>query len=174
MQEGYKVLNFMYPNLFESEFMFNRIAYYLRSIHFDDYFTLWNKLDIRIVHDTDNPDYKYPLEDINNYRDKWIQINGEVKDNHFYISQYELITTILTWYIMHSSNNTLFARIYKFYYKFKRQDNYKLTKADYILPDKYHTIISNILNALGMNLETYVEKKVRYLMSTTTIYDNKK
>ena len=108
------------------------------------------------------------------YKDNWIQINGEVKDEHFYISQYELITTILTWYIMHSVNNTLFARIYKFYYKFKRQDNYKLTKADYILPDKYHTIISNILDTLGMNLETYVEKKVRYLLSTTTIYDNKK
>ena len=165
MQEGYKVDTYRYPELFENEFMFNRIAYYLRSIHFDDYFTLWNKLDIRIVHDKDNPDYKYPLGDINNYRDK---------DGHFDISQYELITTILTWYIMHSNNNTLFGRIYKFYYKFKRQDNYKLTKADYILPDKYHTIISNILDALGMNLETYVEKKVRYLMSTTTIYDNKK
>ena len=37
MQEGYKVPTFMYPQLFESEFMFNRIAYYLRSIHFDYY-----------------------------------------------------------------------------------------------------------------------------------------
>ncbi len=37
----------MYPQLFESEFMFNRIAYHLEevSISFDDYFILWNELD---------------------------------------------------------------------------------------------------------------------------------
>ena len=80
---------------------------------------------------------------------------------------------ILTWFLFKSVNTSFLAKLYVFYYKYTHSDN-NYDDVFYILPDKYHDIISNILSKLNMTLDTYVRKEVINLTKATSMYDSKK
>jgi len=175
---AYKVPREEYKLLFKDSKMYNRFLNYIKITHFSDWEDLYNRLDIRIVRDDKDKSIKYPIDEINSYKDDWVQVNGMVyQDSHgnrqIDAELNELFRVILTWFCFKSVNNTPFVNTYLFYYKRQHKDN-NYNDVFQVLPDKYHNIISKSFDAVGFNLDTYIRKLAIKLTKATSIYDNKK
>jgi len=73
---AYKVPREEYKLLFKDSKMYNRFLNYIKTTHFSDWEDLYNRLDIRIVRDDKDKSIKYPIDEINSYKDDWVQVNG--------------------------------------------------------------------------------------------------
>ena len=178
MQIAYIVPKEEVKLLFKDSKMYTRLKNYLKAIHFGDADILFDTLDIRVVRDDKDKSIKYPIDEINSYKGDWIQVNGVVYQDkngnrQIDVDISELYRVILTWFLFKSVNTSFLAKIYVFYYKYTHSDN-NYDDVFYILPDKYHNIISNILSKLNMTLDTYVRKEVINLTKATSMYDSKK
>ena len=175
MLVAYKVPREEYKLLFKDSKLFKRFLNYIEAIHFDDCNDLYERLDIRVVKDDKDKSIHFPIDEINSYKDDWVQVNGVVyQDKHgnrqIDADINELFRVILTWFCFKSVNNSFLVRVYLFYYKYIHSDN-NYDDIFYILPDKYHNIIMNILNRFNMNLDTYIRKETIKLTKAKSIYD---
>nr|DAT37333.1 MAG TPA: hypothetical protein [Caudoviricetes sp.] len=175
MLVAYKVPREEYKLLFKDSKLFKRFLNYIEAIHFDDCNDLYERLDIRVVKDDKDKSIHFPIDEINSYKGDWVQVNGVVyQDKHgnrqIDVDINELFRVILTWFCFKSVNNSFFVRVYLFYYKYIHSDN-NYDDIFYILPDKYHNIIMNILNRFNMNLDTYIRKETIKLTKAKSIYD---
>lgn len=178
MLVGYKVPREEYKLLFKDSKIYTRFMNYIKAIHFNDWEDLYERLDIRIAKDDEDRKKHFPIDEINSYKDDWVQINGVVYQDkngnrQIDVDINELFRVILTWFCFKSVNNSFLVNVYVFYYKYTHRDN-NYEDVFYILPEKYHTIIINILNRLNMNLDTYIRKETIKLTKAHSIYDNKK